>query len=476
MEHTDAPALRKPEPARAASIEGRPAGGDSPPPAPYRAPWFASPVWGALLCAAYPLLLLTPLAALAVLASPPRHAVAAELAVDAAVVAFTILALQFVLAARLRWLEAPFGLDVLLRFHKLMALVALALLCLHPLLLASNQGWALLTSWHAPWPLWAGRLALLLLFAHAAAAVCRRLLRLRYEAWSRLHNAGALALLTLVFLHSLALGDDFDSTAAQTVWATLFLVAWGAWLYGRVARPWLLRRAPYRVVSVTPEAPRVWTVTLQSPGGRPPAYAPGQFQFLRPHGAAVPDEEHPFSIASSPSPDGLLRLTIKESGDFTATISRLGPGDLATVHGPFGRFSHVYRPGAADLVFVAAGVGITPLMSMLRYMRDQRDARRVLLVYANRGPADIVFRTELESIQAGGFPILTTIHVLSQPPAHWNGPAGRLDAEVLRRLCDGFSGKTFFLCCPPLMMSGLICGLRGAGVGPGRIHADYFGL
>jgi ferredoxin-NADP reductase len=227
---------------------------------------------------------------------------------------------------------------------------------------------------------------------------------------------------------------------------------------------------------VTREAPRVWTVTLQPPPGRPLHYAPGQFQFLRPHGSAAPDEEHPFSIASSPSPEGFLGLTIKECGDFTATVGKLRPGDLVTVHGPFGRFSHVFHPGAEELVFVAGGVGITPLMSMLRYMRDRRERRRVLLVYANRGAADIVFRSELESIQSGGFPSLKTLHVLSQPPAGWDGPTARLDAESLRSLCGGFAGKTFFLCCPPAMASRLIRTLKRAGVGPGRIHADYFGL
>ena len=109
-------------------------------------------------------------------------------------------------------------------------------------------------------------------------------------------------------------------------------------------------------------------------------------------------------------------------------------------------------------------------------MRDRRESRRVLLVYANRGAVDIVFRSELESIQAGGFPTLRTVHVLSQPPAGWDGPTGRLTTESLRSLCGGFSGKTFFICCPPAMALALIRGLKGAGVGPERIHADYFGL
>jgi ferredoxin-NADP reductase len=169
-------------------------------------------------------------------------------------------------------------------------------------------------------------------------------------------------------------------------------------------------------------------------------------------------------------------LTIKESGDFTSTIGRIKPGDWVAVHGPFGRFSHVFHPEADDLVFVAAGIGITPFMSMLRYMRDRQDPRRVLLVYANRGVADMVFRSELEQIESGGFPALTTIHILSRPPGDWAGRTGRLDTECLSSLCGGFSGKAFFICCPPIMASALIRGLRNARVGPERIHADYFGL
>jgi predicted ferric reductase len=475
--HTDALGAWELDMSKRAFDEARPAGGDPRSFAPYRAPWFAGGAWGALLCAAYLLLILTPLAVFAVASPNSRHALLAEMGVDCAVVAFTILAFQFVISARLRWVEAPFGLDVVLQFHRAMAMVVMALLCIHPLLVASDEGWNLLTNWHAGWPIWAGRLALLFLFAHAAAATCRRIVRLRYETWRHLHNVVAFLLLGLACLHSLALGSDFESKAARIVWGALFLMAWSAWFYGRLARPWFLARScSYRVVSVAPETPQVWTLTLEPRVNRPLHYAPGQFQFLRLHGSSIPAEEHPFSIASSPSPDGVISLTIKEIGDFTSTVGRIKPGDVAVVHGPFGRFSHVFHSIDDDLVFVAAGIGITPLMSMLRYMRDRRDSRRVLLVYANRGATDIVFRRELESIESGGFPALKTIHILSRPPDDWVGPIGRLDTECLRSLCGGLSGKAFFICCPPMMASGLIRGLRNAGVGPERIHADYFGL
>jgi len=443
---------------------------------PYHAPWFASVAWGALLCAAYPLLILTPLVALAILSPSPNHARSVEIGVDCAVVAFTILAWQFVIAARLRWVEGPFGLDVVLRFHRTMALVAMALLCIHALLIASGESWGLLTRWRVRWPIWAGRLALLLLFAHVAMALCRRVMRLRYETWRRVHNGTAFLVLGLPFLHSLARGHDFESKTAKLVWTSLPLIALSAWFYGRVVRKWFLKRKSYRIVSIASEAPRVWTLTLESPRNRRLDYAPGQFQFLRPHTSLILAEEHPFSIASSPSSDGRISLTIKECGDFTSTISRLKSGDLAAVHGPFGRFSHAFHPNGDNLVFVAAGIGITPLMSMLRYMRDRAEPRRVLLIYANRCIADIVFRKELELIESSGFPALKTFYILSQPPADWAGPTGRLDTDYLRSLCDGFSDKTFYICCPPLMASALVHGLRKAGVGPERIHADYFGL
>src|SRR4029077_17220136 len=101
----------------------------------------------------------------------------------------------------------------------------------HPRLAASEQGWALLPKWQVRWPLWAGRLALLLVLAHAAAAVFRRTLRLRYGTWRRLHNSGALLLLGLGFLHSVMLGGDFGGLAAKAAWATLLVVAYGAWAY-----------------------------------------------------------------------------------------------------------------------------------------------------------------------------------------------------------------------------------------------------
>jgi len=438
-------------------------------------PWFAGKAWGVLLVTLYPLSAAAPLVIFAALNRVADHLRMAEVGVDCAVVGLTILALQFMITARLSWVEAPFGLDLLLVFHRAMALVATALLCVHPVLVAREEGWSLLAGLHVPWYIWVGRLTLALLLLQVIASLSRRVIRLSYDQWRRLHNPIALAILTLGFTHSLAAGDDMHG-GGLFVWCAVMAVALGFWLYSRVARPRLLLRNPFRVIGVKSEAPHVWTLTLDTPMDRSFHYAPGQFQFLRLHGAEVPSEEHPFTIASSPARSGRISLTIKESGKFTAGIGRVRPGDRATVHGPFGRFSYTFHPDEGDLVFVAGGVGITPLMSMLRYMRDLRESRRVLLAYASRSAADLLFTDELKAMQVGGNPLLEVVRVLADAPPSWVGETGRLGAGRLVRLCGGVEGKAFYLCCPPPMMTALMRGLRRMGVSPRRIHADYFSL
>jgi predicted ferric reductase len=324
-----------------------------------------------------------------------------EVGVDIALVGFTLLSLQFVLAGRFACIEGPFGLDRLMRFHRAMGIVAAALLLAHPLLLIANVGPFLLSRFRVHWSLWVGRLGAIILLLLVLTALFRRVVPFRYETWRRLHAAAALLLLTMGVLHSLAIGDDLTNTRARVLWLAVAVVGAGAWGYSRLVRP-ILTRAPRRphlftVESVRPEAPNVWTVTLSRVATRttsPFNYAPGQFLFIRIRRESRSSEEHPFTIASSPARNEIC-LTIKGCGDFTSQIGFVQKGELATIHGPFGRFSHLFHPVERDLVFIAVGVGITPHISMLRYKRDTRDSRRVLLLYASRREADVLFGQEL---------------------------------------------------------------------------------
>ncbi|MCF8040413.1 MAG: ferric reductase-like transmembrane domain-containing protein [Desulfohalobiaceae bacterium] len=260
-----------------------------------------------------------------------------------ALIGFMILCLQFLLAARVKWIERAFGFDILIRFHKTMALTAAGLLLLHPLLIAyGGPGWKLLIGLDLPWPIWAGKVVLLLLIVNVLAGIFQSRIKLGFEKWRLGHDLLAPAILVLILLHSWFIGDDLELAAMQGIWGGMFLLAGVMFVQHRFLRPSRQRRRPYRVESCVQEAEDVWTVKLVPPEGQSIGeYYPGQFHFLTFfRDPSLPVEEHHWTISSSPAQKDYLSSTIKASGDFTATIGQTRPGDTAAVHGPFGRFSY----------------------------------------------------------------------------------------------------------------------------------------
>lgn len=389
-----------------------------------------------------------------------------------------ILALQPVLAARLKILDQAFGLDVVYMFHKTMAMVAGSVLLAHPFVLASAGGWGLLTTLHAPWFIAIGKINLLALVTLMGTSLLQGQIRLRYEQWRMTHNVLAGMILTLGFVHGMNAGTDLAHGLMRTIWIALAVIAALSYGWHKIIGPYCRHKHPFRITDVVRENHNVWTLKMAPPEGASRfAFYPGQFQFISFYSKGRRSEEHPFTISSSPAAAGSHCATIKESGDFTATIGSVRPGDRVGIQAPFGRFSHVLHPEEHDLVFIAGGIGVTPLMSMLRYMRDAAADTSVTLLYANRSEQDIVFRDELETIVAGPHPRLKVVHVLGQAGPTWTGEKGRIDVETIRRhVKDLTPDKAFYICGPPPMMEGLIANLIRAGVRSAKVRAERFAL
>ena len=423
-------------------------------------------------------LVLSPLLIVAVFNPPSGQKIVYEIGKGFALVGFMILGLQAVLASRFKVIKRPFGFDIVIRFHKHMAVFAVLLILSHPLLLAfGGAGLPLLTTLKIPWYLWAGKGALALLLITAVISLPQFPLRLSFERWRILHDALFPAIIILVFLHSWFIGMDFQSAPLRGLWVGMLALALIVFIYHRFVRPLLLGLHRYRVIDVQQETKNVWTVTLAPPKGeRRYAYLPGQFQFITFHrDRGLPEEEHHWTISSSPTEKASVSSTIKELGDFTATIGQTRPGDTATVHAPFGRFSYVLHPDERDLVFIAAGIGITPLMGMLRHMRDTKAAVPVLLLYANKDEGEICFKKELAAIEKGRYPKLKVVHCLSYPAQGWKGETGRIDRERIERFCGkAIAEKAFYICGPPGLLEGTITTLRALGVPDGRMHIEIF--
>lgn len=128
-------------------------------------------------------------------------------------------------------------------------------------------------------------------------------------------------------------------------------------------------------------------------------------------------------------------------GDFTATVKDTTSADEAYIDMPYGIFSFL-NYDAPNLVFIAGGIGITPFISMLRYMVDKKLERNVILIWGNKTEKDIAFKSELEQMVVA-MPSLRIIHVLSnQPP--WPGEKGYVDTRLLHTHLDGFENPQVY--------------------------------
>ncbi|MBC8233338.1 ferric reductase-like transmembrane domain-containing protein [bacterium] len=443
-------------------------------------------IWAAIArIILYIIVVITPLVLAAVLRPQSIDNFTCELSRNFALLAFSILAMQFVVSARFKWLERPFGLDVIFRFHKAMGVFSATLLILHPILLAAGKSWYILLN--TTWYILMAEVGLLILLILVFISIFRLAIRLEYEKWRFLHNIMASLILLIGFLHSWNVGSDLrgdliiyrSQIPMRFLWVGMLGVAVLAYVYHRALRPLWHRRRAYRVIEVMNETHDVWTIKFAPPEGEKCYdYLPGQCHFIKLYrGSNLPVEEHPFTISSSPTDEGFVSSTIKESGDFTATIGQTKPGDAVSVQGPYGRFSYVCHPDERELVFIAGGVGITPLMSMLRHIRDARADKDILLLYGNRTEKDIIFRDELSAMESGEHPRLKVVYILSQAGEDWKGETGYIDQEKLERLCNGrMANKAFYVCGPPVLMENVLRALRVLGVQEEYVHYERFSL
>ena len=210
------------------------------------------------------------------------------------------------------------------------------------------------------------------------------------------------------------------------------------------------------------------------------AYRPGQYLTLR---AMIggQDIRRAYSICSSPD-DATIRVAIKrvEGGSFsTWAHEALAPGVTLGVMRPEGRFTLPPPPGSArTLLAIAAGSGITPILSIMKTVLSREPDSRFVLLYGSRSTANILFRPELEAAKDRFIGRLSVIHVLSREQQDIPVLNGRIDAGKLAALLPGlFPGPlpdTALLCGPGLMIDAMSAALMGAGLPPGRILSERF--
>jgi len=202
---------------------------------------------------------------------------------------------------------------------------------------------------------------------------------------------------------------------------------------------------------------------------------PGQFLTFQWQidGKAVPRS---YSISSSPTQSGYVEITPKRvtNGYVSAFLNdRAAVGLEVEASGPFGQF-YFDEVRHQRIVLLAGGSGITPMMSMLRYIDDRCLRTAVTLIYCVRTRRDVIFEQELTHLRRR----LQEFHmvlVLSQPDVGWNGPRGRVSRDLIATHVDDLRASTCFLCGPPPFMESMQAMLTSLAVRPECINRESFG-
>ncbi|PMZ88940.1 MULTISPECIES: pyridoxamine 5'-phosphate oxidase family protein [unclassified Pseudomonas] len=239
-------------------------------------------------------------------------------------------------------------------------------------------------------------------------------------------------------------------------------------------RQWLT----WRVLRIEQESRDIRSFYLQPEEGTAVPFVPGQHIPVR----LQVDGEAPlirtYSLSSAPS-DGHLRISVKAQGPASRYLhQQLKVGDPLQVRLPMGSFT-LDHTSDRPLVLVGAGVGITPLIAMLREQLALGLGRRIYLFHGGRTLADLPFQHELAELQQHAGGLLSIHRALSLPePQAVQGRdyvfASRLGIEQIKATLP-LDDYDFYLCGPASFTQDLYEGLRTVHVPDARIHAEAFG-
>ena len=230
-----------------------------------------------------------------------------------------------------------------------------------------------------------------------------------------------------------------------------------------------------RVIAETHD---VKTFVLRAADARPVAFLPGQFITL----SLVIDGQpvsRCYTLASAPTRPYTLSITVKRvpGGRVSNWLhDTLTPGATLEAYGPAGVFTPA--PGQREkLLYLSAGSGVTPLMSMTRASIDLGLERDIVFVHSARSPADIVFRTELAQLQAlsAKLQVIQICEATGAEPG-WTGPLGRLSLELLQQQVPDFRAREVFTCGPAGYMAATQALLLHGGHAPAHYHQESFDL
>ena len=228
--------------------------------------------------------------------------------------------------------------------------------------------------------------------------------------------------------------------------------------------------APSPVLAVLDETSEIKTFRFSRPGGF--EFSPGQFLAVRVQLDGRPHVRC-YSISSAPHTRGYLEIAVRRQGLVSSVLhATLREGSTLTINRSGGQF--VYPIGDdRPLALIAGGIGITPLLSMVRHAVAADPSRPITLLYSVRREDDLAFYDELRAL-AARHPQLHVVITLTRPAGPTRFRTGRIDAAMLRQHAPAPANTLFYVCGPGPMIADLRAVLVGLGVPENQVRFEQF--
>ncbi len=391
------------------------------------------------------------------------------------------------LSARIKFIDRLFGHDRVMTFHAALSSVAILSGILH----------AVLKSAYFPDETTQSFLGVVSLSLFALVAVAtftlmletpleriqpfswfipslKRRVRIDYTRLKLFHNltGPAFALLIAHVLLAYPVQESpvrFYLAAASGALAILFYVS------HKIVRPLLLFRNVHVVTSIRTLTDGIVTITMKPLRGKPFSHKAGQFAFFRFLSRESGFGEHPFTISSPPSQDE-ASITVKSLGDFTSRLPGLRIGTRCLIDGPYGLF---HTQDLSDpMLLVAGGIGITPILSILRDLQD-RECPPMFLLWSVRRKAEAFAREELTRISERVKGFAFSVIVTGEPSFEKDTPDKRIDEEMLAEALDSIDparAGTIYVCGPDALRRSVEGHAIALGIPKQRVMYEAFSL
>ena len=432
-----------------------------------------------VLLAGYLVIVFLPLG-LAYSQAAPRESLSDEVSSALAMVAFAMLLMEFLLSGRFEHISISMGIDRMMRFHQWAGRFLTIILLIHPFLYVTPfkpplpwDSAGQLTLGLSAATFATGLMAWILLAVLIIFSIFRDQFPYRYETWRLTHGLGAALIAFLAAHHAIEAGRYSGHPYLKAYWFVMLGAAVFALFYVYVITPIRQLRHPYRVVSLKKIALKTWELNIAPVPGSAMNFVAGQFCWLTLNRSPFAITEHPFSISSCPADRPNIGFVIKEAGDFTNAIGSVKVDAPAFIDGPHGNLT-ITGKSEAGIALIAGGVGIAPIMGILRQLYAEKDGRPIVLLYGNRTASQIVYQSEFEAMK--DTLDIETHHVLAEPPCSWTGDIGQLDERILQKYlnADDRARWLYVVCGPTPMIDNVTKTLGSIGVPARQIISEKF--